>query len=55
MARAKNGKAGAADERKASGRFFDQPGQWIDKTPANVKKKRAKGVAAIAKSMKGKK
>lgn len=30
----------AADERKARGRFVDQPGQWIDRTPKSVKKRR---------------
>lgn len=39
------------DERKAKGRYMDQPGQWVDKTPASVKKKRAKAFSALAKSM----
>ena len=43
------------DDRKAKGRFMDQPGQWIDKTPASVKKKRTKALSALEKSMKGKK
>lgn len=39
------------DERKARGRFMDQPGQWRDATPKNVKKKRDKALAALRKSM----
>lgn len=42
----------SADARKAKGRFMDQPGQWVDKTPASVKKRRAKALAALEKSMK---
>lgn len=50
MAKKKNNSA--ADERKARGRFMDQPGQWIDKTPASVKKRRAKALSDLAESMK---
>lgn len=32
----------ADDDRKAIGRFMDQPGQWQDATPASVKKRQAK-------------
>lgn len=39
------------DARKAKGRFMDQPGQWADKTPASVKKKRSKALSALAKEM----
>lgn len=42
----------AADERKARGRFMDQPGQWTDKTPASVKKRRSKALAELSKSIK---
>lgn len=45
----------ASEERKARGRFMDQPGQWVDKTPASVKKKRDKTLAKLAESMKKKK
>lgn len=40
------------DDRKARGRFMDQPGQWVDKTPSSVKKRRTKALAALEKSMK---
>ena len=30
------------DERKARARYIDQPGQWVDVTPASVKKKQDK-------------
>ena len=43
------------DERRARARFIDQPGQWVDITPASVKKKRAKGMEELAKMMEGKK
>lgn len=42
------------DARKAKGRFMDQPGQWVDKTSASTKKKRASAFSALAKSMKKK-
>ena len=41
----------ADDERKARGRFMDQPGQWINKTPKSVMKKRSAGLAALAKEI----
>ena len=41
----------ADDERKARGRFVDQPGQWVNKTPKSVMKRRSKGLAALAKEM----
>ena len=44
----------AEDARKAKERFVDQPGQWIDKTPASVKRKRANALKKLAKSMKKK-
>ena len=34
--------AGKNDEVKARKRFVDQPGQWVDTTPASVKKRQAK-------------
>ena len=37
------------DERKAKARYVDQPGQWIDCTPASVKKKQAKAWKALEK------
>ena len=43
------------DERKAKGRYMDQPGQWVDKTSAAAKRKRSKAFAALEKSMKTKK
>lgn len=43
------------DDRKARGRFMDQPGQWVDKTPRNVKRRRTKELSALAKSMQTKK
>ena len=30
------------DDRAATKRFVDQPGQWIDTTPASVKKRQEK-------------
>ena len=42
----------AADERKARGRFVDQPGQWVDKTPKSVKKRQASAWKKLEKSMK---
>ena len=44
----------AGDARKAKGRFVDQPGQWKNKTPKSVMKKRDKALAALEKSMKKK-
>lgn len=41
----------ANDDRKARGRFMDQPGQWVDKTPVNVKKRRNKALAELSRSM----
>lgn len=35
------------DERKARARYIDQPGQWIDTTPENVKKKQEKAWAKL--------
>lgn len=32
------------DERRARQRYVDQPGQWVDTTPADVKKRREAGV-----------
>ena len=31
-----------SDDVKARQRFVDQPGQWVDTTPASVKKKQEK-------------
>ena len=43
------------DERKARGRFVDQKGQWIDTTPASVKKRQDKAWAELHESLKAKK
>lgn len=32
----------ADDERKSAKRYLDQPGQWVDTTPADVKARQAK-------------
>ena len=42
----------AADERKARGRFMDQPGQWVNKTPKSVKKRRDAEFKKLEKMMK---
>ena len=39
------------DERKARGRFMDQPGQWHDVTPKSVKKRNQKEWDKLARSM----
>ena len=41
------------DDRKAKGRFMDQPGQWVNKTPKSVMKRRSKGLAELAKELNG--
>lgn len=43
------------DEKKAQKRYVDQPGQWVDRTPASTKKKQAKAWKALEASMKKKK
>ena len=43
-----------ADARKSKGRFMDQPGQWVDKTPVSVKKRRDKALSVLEKSMRKK-
>ncbi len=40
------------DERRAAGRFMDQPGQWRDTTPKSVKKRNAAGWKKLEKSLK---
>lgn len=40
------------DERKAVMRFVDQPGQWIDTTPPEVKARQAKAFKELEKMMK---
>ena len=40
------------DERKAIKRYYDQKGQWINTTPASVKKKQAQAWSDLAASMK---
>ena len=35
------------DEVKARQRFVDQPGQWVDTTPASVKKRQEKEWAKL--------
>lgn len=39
------------DERDAMNRYVDQPGQWIDTTPASVKRKNDKAWAALEASL----
>lgn len=39
------------DEQKAMQRYVDQPGQWIDTTPASVKRKNAKAMAELMASL----
>lgn len=41
----------ANDDRRARGRFVDQPGQWQDATPKSVKKRRNKMMAELSRSM----
>lgn len=41
-----------ADARKGQARFIDQPGQWVSKTPASVKKRQTKEWAGLAASLK---
>ncbi len=43
------------DATKARKRYVDQPGQWVDTTPASVKKKNAKAWKALEASLKKKK
>jgi len=40
------------DERKAVMRFVDQPGQWIDTTPPEVKARQAKALKELEQMMK---
>lgn len=47
----KKPKNSAQDDRMAKGRFMDQPGQFINKTPKSVMKKRSKGLASLAKEL----
>lgn len=42
MATKKRIRSAADDERKGRSRYVDQPGQWVNRTPASVKKKQAK-------------
>ena len=39
------------DERLASLRFVDQPGQWVNTTPPDVKKRQEKAWEKLAKMM----
>lgn len=39
------------DEQRAMQRYVDQPWQWVDTTPASVKKRQAKGWAALEASL----
>lgn len=43
------------DEIKAQERFVDQPEQWIDATPPEVKKRQAKAWKELEKSIQNKK
>lgn len=49
MATRKN--ASKNDERKAMQRYVDQPGQWIDTTPPDVKARQAKAMRALEASL----
>lgn len=40
------------DERKALMRYADQPGQWVDTTPASVKKQQDKAWKELEKMAK---
>lgn len=40
------------DERKAVLRYVDQPGQWVDTTPASVKARQAKEWKKLEQMMK---
>lgn len=42
------------DEKKARARYVDQPGQWVDTTPASLKKKQAKEFKKLEGMMKKK-
>ena len=42
------------DEKKARKRYVDQPGQWVDITPAKTKKKQTKEWAKLESMMKKK-
>ena len=39
------------DDAKARQRFVDQPGQWVDTTPASVKKRQEKAWKELLASM----
>ena len=39
------------DDAKARQRFVDQPGQWVDTTPASVKKRQEKAWKELIASM----
>ena len=39
------------DERRARQRYVDQPGQWVDTTPPEVKKRREAGVKKLLEQM----
>ena len=54
MATKKRVRGAADDERKSRGRFMDQPGQWIDKTPKSTKKRQAGDWKKLEKMMGGK-
>ena len=43
------------DERRARARFIDQKGQWVNTTPASVKKKQDKDMEKLIKMMEGNK
>ncbi len=41
------------DERKARQRYFDQPGQWADTTPPEVKKRQEEASEALETQLEG--
>ena len=42
----------AEDEKAGRSRFVDQPGQWVDITPPEVKKRQAEGFKRLAQMLK---
>ena len=40
-----------SDERKGMQRYVDQPGQWVDTTPASLKAQQQKGINDLLRSM----
>lgn len=51
----KKPRSSAEDNRMARGRFVDQPGQWVNKTPKSVMKRRSKGLESLSKQIESRK